>query len=416
MTKKYKNLTYYETIEFEPTSINKEVMMEQAGGLKQPLLGIVATILSILASLSIILWFEPEVFGSWVTFLIICCIPAEVVLSLVWQNNYPAPAATLAQPLKGLYLTALAIIAGMVVSVWALKLVPGFNLPAPGPVRLHFIIMTVATILWLVIVWQCWPVAAIKQHPAFIGIGLLILTYLVTWILFRVFWNFGLMAQAPFYVAAADPGGLFRFDQAMAFYITTVGVMLAMVLLDMWPFSLIPPKVPAMGKPYVWGIVMSAWVLLVSYVIYHLFVNVGGMDPTVYLVKVPVSWIFGEFIMLNLMQTAPFQTNRQPGKGILLIVCTVILAVVTFYIYAALCKFVTGGAPSGPPTYAFELWIASAMLAVTFPMIVVFTGFMNYWPLMEGMPSPATEQGPAPAEAKPKAPPATLDEAVDTYM
>lgn len=390
--------------------------MEQAGGLKQPLLGIVATIVSILASLSIILWFSPELFGSWVTFLIICCIPAQVVLALVWQTNYPAPAASLAQPLKGLYLTILAALAGLVVSVWVLKLVPGFNTPGPGPVQLHFIIMTVATVLWMVIVWQCWPVAAIKQHPAFIGIGLLILTYLVTWILFRVFWNFGIMSQAPFYVSAADPGGLFRFDQAMAFYITTVGVMLAMVLLDMWPFSLIPPKVPAMGKPFVWGIVMTIWVLLVSYAIYHLFVNVGGMDPTVYLVKVPVSWIFGEFIMLNLMETAPFQTARQPAKGILLAICAALLAIVTFYLYAALCKIVTGGVPSGPPTYACELWISSAMLAVTFPMIVLFSGFLGFWPLTEGVPAPAAEQGPGPAEAEPKAPPATLDEAVDTYM
>ena len=387
--------------------------MEQAEGLQQPALGIVATIISILASLSIILWFDPATFGGWVTFLIICCIPAQVVLSLIWQNSYPAPAATLAQPFKGVYLTILAMAAGVFVASWVLKLVPGFKIPGPGPVQLHFIIMTVATILWLVIVWQCWPVVAIKQHPAFIGVGLLVLTYLITWILFKVFWNFGVMAKAPFYVAAADPGGLFRFDQAMAFYITTVGVMLAMVLLDMWPFSLIPPKVPVMGKPYVWGIVMSAWVLMVSWVIYHLFVNVGGMDPTVFLVKVSVSWIFGEFIMLNLMQTAPFQTTRQPAKGILLIICTALLAIGTYYLYAGFCKMVTGGVPSGPPTYACELWISSAMLAVTFPVIVVFSGFLNYWPLTEGMPS-AAPQGPA--ETEPKNPPASLDEAVDTYM
>lgn len=389
--------------------------MEQAGGLKQPVLGIVATIICVLLSLSIILWFDPETFGTWVTFLIICCIPAQVVLALVWQTNYPAPAASLAQPFKGIYLTILALAVGVFVAAWTLRLVPGFNLPGPGPVKLHFIIMTVATILWLVVVWQCWPVAAIKQHPAFIGAGLLVLTYFLTWVLFNIFWNFGVMAKAPFYVAAADPAGLFRFDQAMAFYITTVGVILAMALLDMWPFCLIPPKVPAMGKPYVWGIVMSIWVLLVSGVIYHLFVNVGGMDPTVYLVQVPVSWIFGEFIMLNLMQTAPFQATKQPAKGILLLVCTVVLAIATFYLYAAICKMVTGGVPSGPPTYACELWIASAMLAVTFPVIVMFSGFLNYWPLTEGLPMVAPEAGAAEA-ADPRRAPKSLDEAVDTYL
>ncbi len=366
--------------------------MAQKEGLKQPALGIFATIICIIGALSIILWFDPQTFSGWVTFLIICCIPAQVVLSLVWQGAYPAPAANLAQPLKGVYLTLLALTAGGIVAAWVLKLIPGFELPGPGPVQLHFIIMTVATILWLVIVWQCWPITAIKSHPAFIGIGTLLFSYVLTWILFQVFWSFEILSKAPFYNALADPGGLFRFDQAMAFYIATVGVMLAMVLLDMWPFSKIPAKLPVMGKPFSWGIMMTIWVLLVTWVIYTLFVNSGGMDPTVFLVKVAVSWIFGEFIMLNLMQTWPVQAVKQPVKGIVLIVCTAVLAIVTYFVYGLFCKWIAGPLPSGPPGYAYELWIASAMLGVTFPVIVLFTGFLDFWPLTEPMPAAETEE------------------------
>lgn len=366
--------------------------MEAAGGVRQPYLGIISTIIAVLLALSIILWFNPQTFSSWVTFLIICAIPAQIILGLVWQNNYPAPAATMQQPLKGLYLTLLAIAVGLIVAAWSLKIVPEFKLPAPGPVRNHFIILTVVIALWLVIVWQCWPMSAIKPHPAFVGIGTLILIYVVNWVIFKLFWSFAVMAKAPFYLASSDPGGWVQFDRAMAYAVTTVGVILAMVLLDMWPLNKIPQKSPAMGKQPAWGIMMSIWVLLISWIIYALFVNIAGMDPTVFLVQVSVSWIFGEFIMLNLMQTAPFQTTKQPGKGFLLLIFTIILAVLMYYIYSVLSGWVTGGLSAGQKgNYALELWIASAMLGVTFPMIVLFTGFFEFWPL--GEPAP-----PAPAE------------------
>ena len=396
--------------------------MNGNGGLKQPYLGIISTVISVFLALSIILWFDPAFFGSWFTFLIICAIPAQVILGLVWQSGYPPPAATLQQPFKGLYLTLLAIFCGCLIAPWALKIVPGFKLPGPGPVQNHFIIMTVATTLWLVIAWQCWPMSAIKPHPAFIGIGTFILAYVLTWVLFQIFWSFEVLAKAPFYVASSDPGGFFQFDKAMGFYIATVGVLLAMVLLDMWPLSSIAAKVPSLGKQPAWGIMMTIWVLIITWIIYALFVSAGGMDPTRFLVQVAVSWIFGEFIMLNLMQTAPFQTTKQPAKGLLLIVFTAILAVLMYWIYGGFCRLIAGALPAGPPAYAFELWIATAMLGVTFPMIVLFTGFFEFWPLTEPTPPPpppegaAANPGPGAGSAPAGPPPKDLKDSIDKYL
>jgi hypothetical protein len=49
--------------------------------------------------------------------------------------------------------------------------------------------------------------------------------------------------------------------------------------------------------------------------------------------------------------------------------------------YRALAPSVTGTLPSGPPTYDQEIWLASALLAVTFPFLIFFAEFFKFWPL-----------------------------------
>jgi len=35
----------------------------------------------------------------------------------------------------------------------------------------------------------------------------------------------------------------------------------------------------------------------------------------------------------------------------------------------------------GPPGYDFERWLASALLGVTFPLLVLYAEFFKFWPL-----------------------------------
>jgi hypothetical protein len=35
----------------------------------------------------------------------------------------------------------------------------------------------------------------------------------------------------------------------------------------------------------------------------------------------------------------------------------------------------------GPPTYDFEIWLASALLSVTFPLLIFYAEFFQFWPL-----------------------------------
>jgi hypothetical protein len=50
-------------------------------------------------------------------------------------------------------------------------------------------------------------------------------------------------------------------------------------------------------------------------------------------------------------------------------------------LYARLAGVVTGALGSGPPAYESELWLASALLSVTFPFLIYYAEFLGFWPL-----------------------------------
>jgi hypothetical protein len=361
--------------------------MEQQGGIRQPYLGLLATVVVFAIAFGIIVWFKTETFLTWAGYLAMTLIPSSIIIGMVWQTNYPPPAAKLEQPLKGLYLLLINFIMGSIVAAWSLKTVGGFVQP-PTPFLVFFTIMTVIMTFWCVVVWQCWPAAGIKgDHPAFVGFGTLIVSYAAAWILFKALFNFGFAKGAPFYAQALDPGGAFNAWMSLSFFLTALAVILAWVELDFWPLSLIPPKAPVFGKQPVWGVTVSVVVIIISYIVQSIFVGGLGMDVVVYAVKVPICIIFGEFIMLLLMQTSPVQAVKQPGKGITLVIISVVLSVVMYHLYSWFGFLVTGGLPSGPPGYVKELWLATALLSFTFPVIATYTGAFNYWPLTEPRPS-----------------------------
>jgi hypothetical protein len=99
------------------------------------------------------------------------------------------------------------------------------------------------------------------------------------------------------------------------------------------------------------------------------------------MVHVPVAFIFGTIIVLNMLQGSLFPKMTQPLKGVLNIVTVGVVGTFLFAIYEALSGKVTGALKVGPPTYDFELWIASALLGVTFPLLIFHAEFFKLWPL-----------------------------------
>ena len=83
------------------------------------------------------------------------------------------------------------------------------------------------------------------------------------------------------------------------------------------------------------------------------------------------------------MQFSLLTKIAQPIRGILLTICAAIMAIIMYKVYAYGSYLHTGHELGMGPQNGFakEIWIASAMLGVTFPVIFVVSGFFNFWPL-----------------------------------
>ena len=71
----------------------------------------------------------------------------------------------------------------------------------------------------------------------------------------------------------------------------------------------------------------------------------------------------------------------QPVKGLLNAVTAAVLGFTLFILYSLVAPFVSGQLTYGPPDYGFEIWIANALLSVTFPFLIFLAAYFAYWPL-----------------------------------
>ena len=70
-------------------------------GLRQPVLGIVATATVTIISLAFISLFEFPLFAGWISYGLLCIIPMQIVIGITWGSKLPAAAARRGQPQKG---------------------------------------------------------------------------------------------------------------------------------------------------------------------------------------------------------------------------------------------------------------------------------------------------------------------------
>ncbi|NIB40385.1 hypothetical protein HBA55_12365 [Pseudomaricurvus alkylphenolicus] len=359
--------------------MTQPLTLKQSMTLKQPWLGILASTVCMLLALAICAQFDAATFGTWVTLILVAMVPAQIVLGLVWETRYPAFIGRLSQPFKGLALLGLMVLAGLLISPLIIAVVGGGSMP-PTPFAVMFTIFSVVIAFWLVIVMQCWPLTAFTESKGAIGIGVWLLTYGLSYGLYLLLFDFGFLQAAPFYAPALDPQGWFNAWHVLSFALTALVVMLALVLLDFWPLTSLLSFTSVTLKQPLFGTFTTLLVLWLSYLPWFWFVQVQGMDPVVYMVRVPASIIFGQFVMLIMMQTAPVQTLLQPLKGLTLLSLSLLLSVCLYHFYGWASDFVVGPLASGAPEYQLDLWLASAMLAVTFPLLVLHADFLGFWP------------------------------------
>jgi hypothetical protein len=343
--------------------------------LKQPGVGIAATALIIALSLGFISLFDFPTFTGWVAYYLLCVIPIQIVMAITWGSGHPAFAARAGQPLKGILLTMFALVVGAIVAAVHHATVGGGVSP-PAPMLAMCVIVSVPITFWAAIMWGGWPFSILIRNQVAAGLAMLVACYTLNYLLFRIFFDYSFMQGAPVYVPALDPHGLFNAWNALVFYVTVLAAMFLMLNFDLWPLT----SSPGVMRQPVLGIVWTFTALILGGLAFTIGVVLLRIDVVAFLVRVPVPFIFGTIIVLNMLQGSLFAKRAQPARGALNLLAVVVIGSVLSLAYTALAPLVTGALKPGPPTYDLEIWLASALLSVTFPFLIFYAEFFKFWP------------------------------------
>lgn len=354
--------------------------------LRQPLLGVVATALVMAGSLVFISFFSWPTFGGWVSFVLMCAIPVSIVIGAFWRGEVPASVTGRPQPTRGLLLLGLAAVVAVLVAAVHLATIGGGVTP-PVPMVIQAIITSVVATFFLTIVWGGWPWSLVRNRLVG-GLGLLVTAYAVNAVLFQLLFDYGFARGAPFYQDSLDPGGLFNAWDVTVFAVTALAVMFLFLHLDLWPFTLFGR---VMRQPLL-GVVWTIACLVGGGALFWFGTRVLGMDAPTFMVRVPIPFIFGSVVLLNMFQGSLLRSLRQPVKGLVSALAAAAVGSLLALGYSAFMPLVTGELAWGAPGFDGELWLANALLAVTFPAMAWATDFFGLWPLAAR--EPAAEPAP----------------------
>jgi hypothetical protein len=134
-------------------------------------------------------------------------------------------------------------------------------------------------------------------------------------------------------------------------------------------------------KQPVLGVVMTVLTVAIGAVASYVAIRLLHVDPMVMLAQFSVAFIFGAIVVIIMCQGSLFRTVAQPMKGILSTTASAVIGFGLSAFYGVVHPFLSGKLASGPPTYDYEVWLASALLAVTFPFFS-FCGFFDLWPFI----------------------------------
>jgi hypothetical protein len=342
----------------------------------QPVLGLVASALVIAVSLAYLALFDFGTFVGWVAFVMLCLIPAQVVTVVLAPNPSFAPSR---QPARGLVLLLVTVVTALVVTPIALRLVGGGVTP-PGPIPSHYAVIVVPTTFFLAIIFGGWPFTKMTKNGGVLTMLVLVAAYAITYGLFRAFFNYDFMQGAPVYLAS-----MYNAVMALVFYVTALAGMFLVLHFDLWPLT----KFPAVMKQPLLGVVWLIVALAIAAVVMQVTTRSLGLDPMYVLTRVTAPFIFGTIIVLNMLQNSLFAKLTQPLKGIANAAAATVIGVALAQMYGVVSTAIVGPLPSGAPGFEYEVWLVNALLSVTFPFLIFYAAYFNYWPLARLAPAPA---------------------------
>lgn len=354
--------------------------------MSQPVRGLIASFAVMALALLFVGAFDFAVFAGPVSFFMLCLIPMQIVAVVLWGARLPFLERT-SQPARGVALLVINVVVAAVITPLALRLA-GEGVSPPGPIPSHYVIIVVPTTFWLAIMLGGWPFTAIWKNQIVSGVAVLIASYAITFAIFLAFFDYGFLQGTPAYLTSA-PSGLFNGVTALVFYVTCLAVMFLVLCFDLWPFT----RSPAIMTQPLLGAVWTAVALAGGTAVTYLGLTVLRVDPMVFLTRVTAPFIFGSIIVLNMLRNSLFASLRQPLKGVMNAGTAIAVGGSLATVYGALAPVVTGTLASGPPNFDYEVWLANALLSVTFPFLIFHAAYFDYWPLARAhAPEVATER------------------------
>jgi hypothetical protein len=352
----------------------------------QPARGLLSSAIVMAIALGFISLFDVGTFAGWVAFVMLGLIPMQVVAVVLWSAN-PGFVSGLRQPVKGIVLVLVTVVATALITP-LIYMTVGEGISPPGPIPSHYVVVVVPTTFWLTIMMGGWPFNRLSSNPLVAGVAALIGAYVITYAIFRIFFNYDFLQGAPVYLQSA-PKGMFNGVSALVFYVTALAVMFLVLCFDLWPLT----KFPGVMKQPVLGVMWTLIALAGSALAFSIGVTRAGADPMAFLTRVTVPFIFGSIIVLNMLQNSLFAKLAQPLKGVMNTIAAMAVGLILSRVYVSLLPMVTGALQSGPPGYDREVWLANALLSVTFPFLIYHAVFFGFWPLVrETQPMGATKR------------------------
>ena len=302
----------------------------------------------------------------------------EIVMGVTWGMKQPRFAAERSQPVRGILFSLFALVAGAIVTLVHWTGVGG-SISPPTPMLTQCLIASVVIAFWhghyvgrLALYradqesdrrrdWRCW-------WPATSSITSSSASSLTT----------TFMKGAPVYVAAQDPQGMFNGWSCRGVLCNGHSVMFLLLCFDLWPFT----KSPSLMKQPVLGIVWTIVALVIGWRrdVHRRECDEDGRggvhghrSNSVYLRDHLRAEHAARFAVREIHAASERRVEHRGGSGF----GQSVRAPVSGSSHA----WSPGKLDPGPPAYQSEIWLASALLAVTFPFLVAYADFFTMWPL-----------------------------------
>jgi MFS family permease len=330
--------------------------------------GLISAVLIVAVALIVEALVGPTAATGAVPIFALLCLPAQIVLASVWSHRAGTALSERPRAVRGGILLAATLVIGIVADIVFENTVGdgrGFNTPQIA----MFSIVGVVTAFWLAIVLEGWPFVLIPNRIIATA-ALLVGVWAVALVLYYVLFSFSFLpVRAPH-----TPAGLFNAWDALVFLVTAITGMFLPPAFGFLVFE-------RMQQP-LRGLAWTALCLVWGTLLFGVGVGLAGANVVNFLVWVPVPLLFGGLIILVVFRDSLFGGEpRRLVRGIITTLASAALGVLLVAVYDGVSHLVSPSLAWGPPPYQAQVWIASATLGFTFPLLATHADFFDHWPL-----------------------------------